>query len=434
MADREIMRQETPSGRPNTNLPPLPSDLVDALHHPVEKIIPQDGDDGLPDASRTPCAEASEVRPQPVPPHQKRRGCRAGDQVIREEKAASPINQMGRQYPFLVGTSEPMMKVLYEIAAAAWTDKNVCVYGESGTGKELVARAIHYSSGRSNRPLIAYDCSTLPEGLVEAELFGHVKGSFSSAVDDREGVFHLANGGSLFFDEIGELSLAFQEKLLRVLQCREFRNAGGRDPIKVDLRIIASSNRDLSELVDIGRFRQDLFSRLEKISITLPALREHKEDIPVLVDYFVQRFNRQNEKQIQGVSAKTMGLLLRYDWPGNVRELENCIWRAAAMSEADTLDVEDLSQLLRLERRRPNPISPENNSWPRDLKEAEQDVIVKSLRYLNGNRAQTARFLGISLRSLYYKLKGIEEARIPPARRKRIRMKQTSPSCSHESV
>jgi DNA-binding NtrC family response regulator len=339
--------------------------------------------------------------------------------IFPEETPKGPVNQPVRQFPFLVGTSKPMMEVLRRIAKVAEADTNVCVYGETGTGKELVARAIHYSSHRANRPLIVFDCTAVAEGLMEAEMFGHVKGSFTSAVSDREGVFQLADGGSLFFDEIGELSLPLQAKLLRVIQCREFRKVGGKDPIKVDVRIIAATNRTLSDMVTDKTFREDLFYRLDVISITLPALRERKEDIPLLVDHTIQRFNRQNEKQIRAVSPKTMGVLLRYHWPGNVRELENCIERAAVMSDDDTLDIENINQFLRTGRSLDRPsLSTGDNSSPRSLKDAEREVILSTLREAGGDRAQAAELLGISLRTLYYKLKGIEVAQIPPTNRK----------------
>jgi DNA-binding NtrC family response regulator len=317
--------------------------------------------------------------------------------------------QPAGQFPFLVGTSKPIMEVFRLIAKVAEADTNVCVYGESGTGKELVARAIHYSSHRSGRPLIVCDCAAIPEGLMESEMFGHVKGSFTSALADRDGVFQLANGGSLFLDEIGELGAPLQAKLLRVIQSREFRKVGGKDSIKVDVRIIAATNKNLTEMVNAKAFREDLFYRLDVLSLVLPPLRDRKEDIPLLVDHFIQRFNRHNQIQISGVSPKTMGALLRYHWPGNIRELENCIERAAVMSDGDTLNIEELSQFLRPVRGLDQqPIAAGDNVLPLNLKEAERELILRALRGAEGDRVQAAKILGISIRTLYYKLKGIE--------------------------
>ncbi len=319
-------------------------------------------------------------------------------------------------YAHLVGTSKPMQDIFSQIAKVAETDANVCIYGESGTGKELVARAIHYFSRRAKRPLIVFDCAAIPEGLMERELFGHLKGSFTSAVSDRDGVFQLADGGTLFLDEVGELSLPLQAKLLRVIQCREFRKVGGKHPIKVDVRIIAATNKDLEAMVAGGTFREDLYYRLDVIPITLPPLRDRKEDIPLLVDHFIQKFNRNNRKQIRGVSSNTMGALLRYHWPGNVRELENCIERAAVMTDGNILDLQDLSQVLRT-RTAPVPQPAAAEPWPRSLKEVEHDLIIRTLQGVQGNRTRAAELLGISLRGLHYKLKEMQQAGIlpPPA-------------------
>ncbi len=251
-----------------------------------------------------------------------------------------------RPFPMIVGASKAMAKVLGQINKVAESESTVCIYGESGTGKELVARAIHYSGRRANRPFIVLDCAATPEGLMESETFGHVRGAFTSAVTDREGVFELADGGTLLLDEVAELPLPLQAKLLRVIQSREFRRVGGKHPIKVDVRIIAATNRDLLTRVAAGTFREDLFYRLEVLPLTVPPLRERREDIPLLVDHFIRKLNRHNEKQIRGVSPASLDLLLRYHWPGNVRELENCIERAAVMADGDTLEAQDLPEIL----------------------------------------------------------------------------------------
>ena len=331
--------------------------------------------------------------------------------LIFDEITPPPPNRPSLKSALLVGTSDAMNEVLARIAKLAKADTNVCIYGESGTGKELVARAIHYSGPRADHPLIVLDCAAIPEGLMESEMFGHVKGSFTSAMSDREGVFQLADGGTLFLDEVAELPLPLQAKLLRVIQCREFRKVGGKHPIKVDIRIIAATNKDLRQMVAGGKFREDLYYRLEVIPLMLPPLRQRKEDIPLLVDHFIQKFNRNNTKQIRGVSSRTMGVLLRYHWPGNVRELENCVERAAVMSDGDILDVTDLTQILRpAALNAPGfPLDGEGESWPRSLRDAERTLILKTLRNLQGNRTRAAEILGISLRGLHYKLKSLRE-------------------------
>jgi DNA-binding NtrC family response regulator len=330
--------------------------------------------------------------------------------LIFEEVAVPQSTKVAQQFPHLVGTSQRMKEVFSHIAKVAETDANVCIYGESGTGKELVARAIHYFSRRAKRPLIVFDCAAIPEGLMESEMFGHVRGSFTSAISDREGVFQLADGGTLLLDEVAELSLPLQAKLLRVIQCREFRKVGGKNAIKVDVRITAATNKDLRAMVAAGSFREDLYYRLEVIPLILPPLRERKEDIPLLVDHFIEKFNRNNRKQIRGLSSKTMGVLLRYHWPGNVRELENCIERAAVMADGDILDLEDLSQVLKPITGPALPSTTVSESWPRSLKEAEQDLILRTLEGVQGNRTRAAELLGISLRGLHYKLKELQQA------------------------
>ncbi len=341
-----------------------------------------------------------------------------------EAAAAAPP----RAFSFLIGTSRAMQEVLRQIGKVAGVQSNVCIYGESGTGKELVARAIHFASPRAQRPLVVFDCAAVPESLMESEMFGHVKGAFTSAVADREGVFQLADGGTLFIDEVAELSLPLQAKLLHVLQTREFRKVGGKQPVKVDVRLLAATNQDLRAKVTAGVFREDLFYRLEVIPLHLPPLRERRDDIPLLVDHFLERFNRNSPKQVQGISSRMLAALLRYPWPGNVRELENCIERAAVMSDGTLLDVEDLSLVLRGGTAPPGSpgASPLELPGPRGLREirqeAERELIRKALQSVSGNRTRAAQLLGISLRTLQYKLRELElgeEPGVAPRQRRR---------------
>jgi DNA-binding NtrC family response regulator len=331
--------------------------------------------------------------------------------LLWEESPLPSPDRPPLRFPNLVGTSAALQEVLWRIAKVAEADTNVCLYGESGTGKELVARAIHYAGPRAAHPLIVLDCAAIPEGLMESEMFGHVKGAFTSAVTDREGVFQLADGGTLFLDEVGELPLPLQAKLLRVIQCREFRKVGGKHPLKVNVRLISATNKDLRSLVKAGKFREDLFYRLEVIPIPLPPLRERKEDIPLLVDHFIEKFNRNSKKQIRGLSARTLGVLLRYHWPGNIRELENFIERAAVMADGEVLEVTDLTEVLNA----PPPGGPlQEAALPGSLKEAERTLILKTLETVQGNRTRAAELLGISLRGLYYKLKELQQAGVLP--------------------
>jgi DNA-binding NtrC family response regulator len=315
-----------------------------------------------------------------------------------------------RSFPFLIGTSQQMRDLLVQIAKIAGSNSTVCVSGESGTGKELVARAIHYSSHRADRPFIVFDCAATTEISLESDLFGHVKGALSTATNDREGAFQLADSGTLFIDEVGDLPLALQARLVRVIQTREIRRVGGKDPIPVDVRIIAASRGDLKKMVREKRFREDLLQRLDVVPLAIPPLRQRKEDIPLLVDHFFQKFNRNSPKQMDGVTSRTMAALLRHQWPGNVRELENCLERAAAMASGKMIDLEDIGFLLGMPARLAGPAP---DPGPCSLKEyqhlAERELILKTLQDAKGNRTRTAQLLRISLRTLHYKLREIQK-------------------------
>ena len=306
----------------------------------------------------------------------------------------------------LVGVSPAMREVLVTAERAAQTDANVYIYGENGTGKELMARAIHYSGARRIRPLITLDCTAIPDGLMESQLFGHVRGAFTGAVEAQDGVFALAHSGTLFIDEIGELSLPLQAKLLRVLQFREYTPVGGSQPRRVDVRFITATNRDLREAAAAGTFRSDLFYRIAVIHIVIPPLRERREDIPLLVDHFLKKFAAQYQRPVRQVSAAAQDLFRQHQWPGNVRQLENCIEHGVIFARNETVDVADLHGFFddqALTGGSAPLVSPPH--FGGSLKELEEWYILETLKRFSGNRTRTARFLGLSLRSLQYKLK-----------------------------
>jgi len=301
-----------------------------------------------------------------------------------------------------------MRETLSVVEKAAQGDANVCIYGENGTGKELIARAIHYCGPRRSRPLITLDCTTIPEGLTESHLFGHVKGAFTGAIQNQEGVFSLANSGTLFLDEIAELSPPQQAKLLRVIQFREFTMVGGTQPKRVDVRFITATNKDLRQAVAEGKFRADLYYRIAVIQIGLSPLRERLEDIPLLIAHFITRFAAQYQKPARQLTPKALELFLHYEWPGNVRQLENCIEQGVIFSRGESLDIEDFLGFFGPKPvvREAAPVFPSGDGiFGRSLRELEEWYILETLRRLGGNRTRTAQFLGISLRGLQYKLK-----------------------------
>jgi DNA-binding NtrC family response regulator len=306
----------------------------------------------------------------------------------------------------VVGRSDSMKKVEELIRKVGPTDSTVLISGESGTGKELVARAIHRASTRKDKPFIVVDCGSLVENLFESELFGHIKGSFTGATATKYGRFELANGGTLFFDEIGNIGTEIQTKLLRVLQEREITKVGGSQVVKVDVRIVAATNEDLHEAVKAGTFRDDLFYRLSVVPIAMPPLRARRGDIPLLVNHFLNRYNAKRRKGMVAVSDQAMKALVDYDWPGNVRELENAIERAVVLTENDVIGPSDLLYYGRMTAR---PLGPGTYEIRR-LEEVERDHIEKTLAMLNGQRGRTAEALGIDRKTLRAKLKryGIE--------------------------
>jgi DNA-binding NtrC family response regulator len=319
----------------------------------------------------------------------------------------------------LIGVSSAMRAVLQAAEKAAQTDANVYIYGENGTGKELIARAIHYCGPRRARPLITLDCTAIPDGLMESQLFGHVRGAFTGAVGAQEGVFSLAHGGTLFIDEIGELSLPLQAKLLRVLQFREFTQVGGTQSRQVDARFITATNRDLRLAASEGTFRSDLYYRIAVIHIVVPPLRDRREDLPLLVAHFLKVFATHHQRPVRHVTPAARDFFRQHPWPGNVRQLENCIEHGVIFAQGDTLDLEHLRGFFDEESllRRPEvsvATAPQTLAQPYfggSLKELEEWYILETLKRFSGNRTRTARFLGLSLRSLQYKLKRYEMKR-----------------------
>jgi DNA-binding NtrC family response regulator len=309
----------------------------------------------------------------------------------------------------IVGKSPQMQQIFELVETVADTRATVLITGESGTGKELIARAIHYNSTRREAPFIRINCAALPEGLVESELFGHEKGSFTGAIRQSRGRFELADRGTLLLDEISEISLHLQGKLLRVLQEREFERVGSGIPIQVDVRIIATSNRDLRKWIEEGKFREDLFYRLNVVPIHIPPLRERREDIPALSQHFIKKYNQENNRQIEGISQKVYEMFLKYSWGGNVRELENYIERAVVTAKGKTLTPRDFPRELTFGGIRMTSHEIEVGST---IHEAERKLILKTLKAKEGNRTRTAKVLGITDRTLRNKLReyGLKDA------------------------
>ena len=309
-----------------------------------------------------------------------------------------PFGDDGR----IIGTSVPMRELWDLIVQVAPTEATVLINGESGTGKELVAAALHHSSQREQGPLVKVNCAALVETLLESELFGHERGAFTGADRRREGCFVQARGGTLFLDEIGETSPGMQAKLLRVLQEHELQRVGGQETIKVDVRLLAATNRDLEEEVAAGRFREDLYYRLKVVELEVPPLRDRHGDIPLLANYFLRRFAEKNGRQISGITPECMDVLTRYPWPGNVRELEHAIERGVILMRGEYLDTNVLP--LALQRWAGMNVSREVDE-PSTLKEAEKVLILKTLEETGGNRSEAARRLQITRKTLLNKLK-----------------------------
>jgi two-component system NtrC family response regulator len=301
----------------------------------------------------------------------------------------------------IIGESGQMVEVISLVQRVAASEATVLIRGESGTGKELIAKAIHYASPRAARPLVRVNCAALPENLLESELFGHEKGSFTGAIATRKGRFELADTGTLFLDEIGDLPLHLQAKLLRVLQEREFERVGSSQPIKVNVRILSATHRDLESLMRAGHFRDDLYYRLNVVTILVPPLRERRQDLPPLMDHFLELFAAKNGKSLRGFSRAARDALLRYDYPGNVRELENLIERAVVLCRGDVIDRGDLPLMLD----EPDAASEAPTQLTAAVEGLERRMIREALKRANGVQTRAAELLGVTERALRYKLK-----------------------------
>jgi len=335
---------------------------------------------------------------------EEREQLRKENQLLRQEVA--------REYSFenIVSKNEKMQKLFDVIKKVSHYKSTVLITGESGTGKELVARALHYNSNRSQNPFIAVNCGAIPENLLESELFGHAKGAFTDAIRTKKGLFEEADAGTLFLDEIGELPGQLQVKLLRVLQDGEIRRVGETKPIQIDVRIVAATVKDLPKEVNEGRFREDLFYRLNVLPLHIPPLRERKEDIPLLIQHFIGKYNQAMNKNVKDIDHRAMETLMNYKWYGNVRELENTIERAIVLSEKNNIEPENLPTEIQSfkEEFQLETLPEEEYSIKKASKSLELNLIKKALKKTKGNHTHAARLLEISHRALLYKIKDYE--------------------------
>ena len=308
----------------------------------------------------------------------------------------------GHEEKSIIGSSDEMLRVFKMVDKVADSEATILIQGESGTGKELIAREIHYRSGRAQGPFVSINCGAIPRDLLESNLFGHVKGSFTGAVRDSAGLFQVAEGGTFFLDEVGDMPIATQVKLLRALQEREIIPVGGTQPVKIDCRLVAATNSDLEKEVAAGRFRADLFYRLNVIPIRLPALRQRRDDIPILVDHFLKRHAQTNTAKT--VNREAMDLLMRYDWPGNVRELENVMERSLILDESGVISPEDLPEKIRFGHSQRGSLVIDTPTLT--LEELEKEYILKVLNHTRWQKKRASEVLGINASTLYRKLLG----------------------------
>jgi two-component system response regulator PilR (NtrC family) len=317
---------------------------------------------------------------------------------------------LSHNFANIIGRSEAMLSVFKMIETVARTNSTILLTGESGTGKGLVAQAIHFHSLRREKPMVSLNCGAMPENLLESELFGHMRGAFTGADSNKKGLLEVAEKGTIFLDEIGEMSAVMQVKLLRVLQERKFRRVGGLEELTADIRVIAATNQDLAKAVAEGRFREDLFYRINVIPIALPPLRERREDIPLLAEHFLAKYSEQMEKEIAGVSREAMDLLLRHEWPGNIRELENALERAVALEATPTILPDSLPATIRGDSPKAvtgavDPLPESGFDLEAHVQEIERGYIAEALRRAGGVQVKAADLLGMSFRSFRYYVK-----------------------------
>ena len=314
--------------------------------------------------------------------------------------------QLDKRFGFegIIGHSSPMQRVFDILQQVSASHATVLVLGESGTGKELVAQAIHTNSPRKDKPFVAVNCAALSQGLIESELFGHVRGAFTGAFSAKDGMLVYADGGTLFLDEVGDMPLETQAKLLRVLETREVQPVGGNVTRKVDVRLVAATNRELRALVGEGKFREDLLFRLQVVTIQLPPLRERPGDVPLLIDHFLSSLAKEHARAVRGITPEARALLVRYQWPGNVRELRNALETMVLLTRHDVLDVDDVPEHIQHATGQPGKASGHYELAGRKLAEVERDLIESTLALTEGNRHKAAKLMGIGERTLYRKL------------------------------
>jgi len=328
--------------------------------------------------------------------------CLKGRRLVEEARGLRERLDQKYRFENIVGNSPQMQLVFKTVEQIAPSRSNVLITGESGTGKELIAQAIHQHSPRKDKPFVVLNCASLTETLLESELFGHEKGSFTGAVARRRGRLEQADGGTLFLDEVGEIPAATQVKILRFLQSREIERVGGNEVLRLDVRVVTATHRDLKRLIEKGDFREDLYYRLNVIQISLPPLRDRKGDIPALADYFIRRYAIENRKELSGIDEAALQDLIRYDWPGNIRELENIIERAVVLASGKRITRDNLPELAAEPGKAGGRIQ---FTAGVTLEEAERELILRTLDAVDGHVPRAAELLGISPRKIYYRLK-----------------------------
>ncbi len=326
-----------------------------------------------------------------------------------EQEVKYRREEMDKSFDFgnIIGKSKSMKEIFKVVKQIADSKSTALIMGESGTGKELISRAIHYNSNRKSYPFVTINCAAIPETLIESELFGHEKGAFTNAIERKLGRFEVAHQGTLFLDEIGELSLATQAKILRFLEEREFNRVGGSKTIKVDVRLITATNKDLNQLIKKGAFREDLYYRINVVPILIPPLRERKEDIPLLVEHFINKFGIENNKNVKGITKEALDLMMQYEWPGNIRELENLIERVIALTSNEYLQINELplsfKNVPKINELKDSILN-QKVSFLQAEEEFEKEVILDALKRTNYIQSRAAEILGISRRILKYKM------------------------------